>query len=216
MAKLKDLLKENFSMVGGVVSTPAIGKGQSSLTQIVEDNYGEIDEERVDAKKVIEALSQYNEIGKSLYTQDDLRETAEKLSNIAKLTKNHTLSETEDWFDKVSVNRNMKELTNFSTQFGKISGEAQSIRERLATLYEDMGNILNRYYDIPEVNEVNVDEKDSKFNGTVSEEDGEYQKFFQSALKKFGVSSPDELDDESKKKLFNFVDKNWKAKKETD
>ena len=88
MAKLKDLLKENFSMVGGVVSTPAIGKGYSSLTQIVEDNYGEIDEERVDAKKVIEALSQYNEIGKSLYTQDDLRETAEKLSNIAKLTKN--------------------------------------------------------------------------------------------------------------------------------
>ena len=40
MAKLKDLLKENFSMVGGVVSTPAIGKGYSSLTQIVEDNYG--------------------------------------------------------------------------------------------------------------------------------------------------------------------------------
>ena len=151
MAKLKDLIEENFSVVGGVVSTPAISRDYGSLTKIVEDQYGEVEEERVDAKQVMEALSQYNEIGKSLYMKDDLRETAEKLSQIAQLTKNHTLSETEDWFDKVTVNRNMKELTNFSKQFGKISSEAQAVRERLATLYEDMGNILNRYYDIPEV-----------------------------------------------------------------
>jgi hypothetical protein len=158
----------------------------------------------------VEALSQYNEIGKQLYMNDDLRETAEKLSQIAQLTKNHTLSETEDWFDKVTVNRNMKELTNFSKQFGKISNEAQAVRERLATLYEDMGNILNRYYDIPEVEKHDSD-------GVVSEKDGEYEKFFQSALKKFGVKSPDELgDDEKKKKFFNYVDANYKAKNEKD
>ena len=126
------------------------------------------------------------------------------------LTKNHTLSETEDWFDKVTVNRNMKELTNFSKQFGKISNEAQAVRERLATLYEDMGNILNRYYDIPEVEKHDSD-------GVVSEKDGEYEKFFQGALKKFGVSSPDELgDDDKKKKFFNYVDANYKAKNEKD
>ena len=157
----------------------------------------------------MKALSQYNEIGKSLYMKDDLRETAEKLSQIAQLTKNHTLSETEDWFDKVTVNRNMKELTNFSKQFGKISSEAQAVRERLATLYEDMGNILNRYYDIPEVETHNAD-------GVVSEKDGEYEKFFQSAMKKFGIKSPAELDDDKKKEFFNFVDKNYKAKNEKD
>jgi len=210
MAKLKDLIEENFSVVGGVVSTPAISRDFGSLTKIVEDQYGEVEEERVDAKQVMEALSQYNEIGKQLYMNDDLRETAEKLSQIAQLTKNHTLSETEDWFDKVTVNRNMKELTNFSKQFGKISNEAQAVRERLATLYEDMGNILNRYYDIPEVEKHDSD-------GVVSEKDGEYEKFFQGALKKFGVSSPDELgDDEKKKKFFNYVDANYKAKNEKD
>ena len=35
-------------------------------------------------------------------------------------------------------------------------------------------------------------------------------------MKKFGISSPDELDDEKKKDFFNYVDKNYKAKKETD
>tara|TARA_B100000902_G_scaffold95400_1_gene98198 strand:+ start:723 stop:1355 length:633 start_codon:yes stop_codon:yes gene_type:complete len=210
MAKLKDLIEENFSLVGGMVSTPSINQDGISLSSLVEDQYGETTEERVDAKQVVEALSQYNEIGKQLYMNDDLRETAEKLSQIAQLTKNHTLSETEDWFDKVTVNRNMKELTNFSKQFGKISNEAQAVRERLATLYEDMGNILNRYYDIPE-----VQKHDSE--GVVSEKDGEYEKFFQGALKKFGVSSPDELgDDEKKKKFFNYVDANYKAKNEKD
>ena len=66
MAKLKKLVKENFSLVGGVVSTPAINTGYSSL------------------------------------------------SNIAEMAATHTVQETEDWFDKVTVSRNMKELTNHS------------------------------------------------------------------------------------------------------
>ena len=40
MAKLKDLLKENFSMVGGIVTQKPIN-ADSSLTGIVEDLYGE-------------------------------------------------------------------------------------------------------------------------------------------------------------------------------
>ena len=38
-----------------------------------------------------------------------------------------------------------------------------------------------------------------------------YQKFFQSALKKFGVDSPADLDGEKKKEFFNYVDKNYKG-----
>ena len=38
-----------------------------------------------------------------------------------------------------------------------------------------------------------------------------YQKFFNKALKKFGVSSPDELEGDKKKKFFDYVDKNWKG-----
>ena len=36
-----------------------------------------------------------------------------------------------------------------------------------------------------------------------------YEKFFQSALKKFGVKSPAELKGDKKKEFFNYVDKNW-------
>tara|TARA_Y100001963_G_C6402931_1_gene274924 strand:+ start:56 stop:256 length:201 start_codon:yes stop_codon:yes gene_type:complete len=47
-------------------------------------------------------------------------------------------------------------------------------------------------------------------------EETEYQKFFDKTLKKYGVSSPDELDGAKKKEFFDYVDKNWKADNETD
>jgi hypothetical protein len=122
----------------------------------------------------------------------------------------HTVQETEDWFDKVTVTRNMKELTNHSKSFAKIAEEASSVQQRLAGLYEDMGSILNRYYDIPEgAEQINKDEEDKE-----ELQEGDYEVFFQSAMKKFGISSPDELEDSKKKEFFNYVDKNFKAKSE--
>ena len=41
-----------------------------------------------------------------------------------------------------------------------------------------------------------------------------YVKFFQSALKKFDVTSPAQLSKEKKKEFFNYIDKNYKAKDE--
>jgi len=208
MAKLKDLVKENFSVVGGVVSTPAINAGYGSLTQIVKEKYGE-QTQKVSSKQVKGALENYNKLGEALYQQQSLKETAKSLSQIAEMAATHTVQETEDWFDKVTVTRNMKELTNHSKSFSKIAEEASSVQQRLAGLYEDMGSILNRYYDIPEgAEQVDKDERKDQI------EEGDYEDFFQSAMKKFGIKSPADLDDDKKKKFFNYVDKNYKAKAE--
>jgi hypothetical protein len=82
-----------------------------------------------------------------------------------------------------------------------------------------MGMILNRYYDIPETHIPGHDDNDrdirdkEEYGGTIKE--GDYEAFFQKAMKKFGISSPDELgSDEKKKKFFNYIDKNYKAKAE--
>lgn len=44
----------------------------------------------------------------------------------------------------------------------------------------------------------------------------EYDEFFKSMLKKYGVKSPDELPKEKEKEFYDEVDKKWKAKVETD
>ena len=203
--KMKDLLKENFSgtMLGGVVSRSP-WQSDISLSKIVKEKYGEIGEEKVDIKGLTTEISSYNKLGEAIFGDSNITKIAEKLSWIAGQAKSHTLSETEDWFDKITVNRNMKELTGLSGQFGKIANEAKSLQERMGALYEDMGNILGRYYEIGE---------------TVTEETGdkeEYQKFFNAALKKYGVSSPDDLDDEKKKEFYDYVDANWEGDNESD
>ena len=218
MAKLKKLVKENFSVIGGVVSIPAINTGYSSLSNIVKEKYGE-QTQRVSSEQVSEALRNYNKLGETLYQQSRLKETAKSLSRIAEMAATHTVQETEDWFDKVTVSRNMKELTNHSKSFSKIAEEASSVQQRLSALYEDMGMILNRYYDIGETHVYGHDDDDrdirdkEEYGSTIKE--GDYEEFFQKAMKKFGIKSPDELkNDEAKKKFFNYVDKNYKAKAE--
>lgn len=50
---------------------------------------------------------------------------------------------------------------------------------------------------------------------TVLQNSKDYEEFFKSALKKFGVDSPaDFKSDEEKKKFFDYVDKNYKGEKE--
>lgn len=218
MAKLKDLVKENFSLVGGLITTPALNRGSGGigLSDIVEDIYGT--QEKVSAKEIKEAMGTFSKLGNLLHREENLKEIASSLSEIATKAKTYTLSETDDWFDKVTVNRNMKELTTLSKSFGKFAEEAQGLQERMSALYEDMGHIVGRYYEMDdETHEPGHDEThDDETYESNSIEEGDYEEFFKKALAKFGVSSPDELDDEKKKDLFNYVDKNYKAEKETD
>tara|TARA_Y100000389_G_scaffold140393_1_gene138215 strand:- start:2471 stop:3070 length:600 start_codon:yes stop_codon:yes gene_type:complete len=199
---------------------------------MVKEKYGDVNEEpKIDSKQILSKIQEFGKLGDSIYKSGDLKETAKTLSDIANSAKVHTLRETEDWFDKVTVNRNMKELTNLSKHFNKLSEEASSVQQRLEALYEDMGGVLGRYY---ELNETHTDGHESDdietpemetgeenpyqepiSNDEITEEDTKYAKFFSGALKKFGVSSPAELGDK-KKEFFNYVDKNYSAENETD
>ena len=126
--KLKNLLKEHsFSLAGGVVSQNAF-HNDMSLSKMVKEKYGDVENEpKVNSEQILSKIQEFGNLGKSIYKSGDLKETAKTLSDIANAAKVHTLRETEDWFDKVTVNRNMKELTNLSKHFNKLSEEASSV-----------------------------------------------------------------------------------------
>ena len=229
MAKLKDLIKEHATL-GGVVSRNAFSnldmgfrtqktKNSTKLTDIVEDVYGE-QQPKLNVREFMGEVGNFNSFGNEIYREGNLKQLAEKLSRLAETAKQHTLQETEDWFDKITVNRNMKELTGLSGQFKKVANEVQTLQERMSGLYEDMGHILGRYYEINESRPINQNEMKSYRDGDELEADtvqeGTYEEFFRSALEKWGVSEPDQLDDDEKSKFFNYVDANWSGENETD
>jgi len=224
MLKMKDIIKE-FATVGGVVTTKpfkeagiASRKNKSSkLRDIVKDIYGDTEVD-VDEGAFLEAVGKYNKIGSFIHREGNLKDVAEHLSKLAKTARAHTLRETDDWFDKVTVNRNMKELNGLAGSFQKVATEAQAMQERMAGLYEDMGHIISRYYDINEVEEASKSYRHEPGHEDEVDEGKkeEYEKFFNSALEKFGASSPADLDDEKKKEFFNYVDKEWSGSNESD
>ena len=171
----------------------------------------------VDIKELVNTINNYGSLGENIYGKGSLKEVAETLSSIAEGAAQHTLSETEDMFDKVTVSRNMKELKGLSGQFSKVAEEANSLQERMSGLYEDMGHILSRYYSIGEDENPDISETDAEeVSEMMFKEDDGYKAFFQKAMKKFGISSPSQLKPEDKKDFYDYVDRNYKAEKETD
>jgi len=105
---------------------------------------------KIDKHQVSENVKNFGHIGKSLYNNSSIMEIAKQLSDIAESAHSHILSETDDWFDKVSVSKNMKALKGNVVEFQKTAKESQVLNQRLTGLYEDIGHVLNRYYDIDE------------------------------------------------------------------
>ena len=131
--KLKDTIKESWLNSPGEDDTPSLTREQKA--------------------DILGRIAEYNKYSKAIYNENDLIEIARDLSELAENAEILTIAETEDQFDKITVTRNMKELKNLSGQFSKAATEAQSFKQRLTGLYEDMGAILNRYFDIQELQE---------------------------------------------------------------
>ena len=198
--KLKDLMKE-------VSHNPWLKK--------------EDDTPSINIKELVDSINNYQSLGENIYGKGSLKEVAETLSSIAEGAAQHTLSEADDMFDKVTISRNMKELKGLSKQFGKVAEEANSLQERMSGLYEDMGHILGRYYQIGEKHVPGHDDDDRDMRDDIGEadnmmfrEDDDYKAFFKKAMKKFNVTSVEDMSDEDKKDFFNYVDRNYKAKNE--
>ena len=142
------------------------------------------DRPKVNKHEVIEAIKNYSRVGKQLYNNNGIIDAAKQLAQMAESAQNHVLSETDDWFDTVSVKRNMKELKGLTSHFKKTAVEANSVNQRLSALYEDMGNILNRYYDIEEALDPVGKEDDDVDNDGDEDDSDAYLKKRRAAISK--------------------------------
>lgn len=104
-------------------------------------------------KHFLEIISTYGQHREGMSRKSDIRTIAETLGGIADAAQEYTLREGGDWFDRVTIKRNMKELKSLHEKFQKEALEAKAQEQRLEALYEDMGHVLNRYFEIADVSE---------------------------------------------------------------
>ena len=122
------------------------------LTQLLKENEDRGLTSEV-KKHFLEIVSTYNKYQESMERKSDIIEVAETLGGITEAARELALRESDDWFDKHTIKRNMSELTKLGSQFDKVAKEARNLDQRMNGLYEDMGNILSRYYKIGEITE---------------------------------------------------------------
>ena len=154
------------------------------LQQLIKEFALENEKPQVNKYEVTEAIRNYARIGEQLRVNNNIIETAKQLARMAEDAQNHVLGENDDWFDSVSIKRNMKELKGLTGQFKKTAVEANATNQRLSALYEDMGNILNRYYDIDEALDPVGKEDDDVDNDGDTDDSDRYLKKRRAAVSK--------------------------------
>lgn len=96
----------------------------------------------------MKAVSEYNKIGEILSSGGNAKLAVKKMQEIINLAEEVTISETEGWFDNVAVSRNMKQIKDAYKIFDKTCNEYSVLQQRAQAVYEEIGGVLNRYYDI--------------------------------------------------------------------
>lgn len=120
-------------------------------------NVGEEKEEKgmtnEEKREFLKAVSEYKKFGESIYRSGNLAEVYESVKGIVETAHKVTLEETGDWFDKVTVNRHMKSMNESFKVFSNTIKEVNTLQQRLESAYDEMGEVLGKYYEIKEGNE---------------------------------------------------------------
>ena len=105
----------------------------------------------------LEVISTYKAFGRKLQAEHDLAEIANTLGGIVDAATTFTQKESGNHFDPATVKRNMSDLGKLSSQFEKSANEAKQLQQRMSSLYEDMGHVLGRYFDMQEISDEDAD-----------------------------------------------------------
>lgn len=118
------------------------------LKKLLDENFGNKKASLDEKASFLEEIKRFNEYGSVIYRTEDLKKVAEAITSLTERAENLTVQETQDWFDEVTVKKNMRELKGNVKEFNRSVAEISKLQQRLESLYEDIGHKLSRYYEL--------------------------------------------------------------------
>jgi hypothetical protein len=115
-----------------------------------EDGQGMTKEEK---RAFVEAVAAYRQLGEMISHKGNISEIHDSIKGIVENANNLTLKETGDWFDRVTVQRHMKSMNESFKVFSNTIKEVSTLQQRLESSYDEIGEVLGKYYEIKEGNE---------------------------------------------------------------
>ena len=96
---------------------------------------------------VMQEIKNFTALGESVYGKGDLEHIVERVRNIVESAQ-RVMTEKSDWFDQVSLKREGKRQQEDYKIFEDACKEMKMLQERMAMAYENIGQNLNRYFEI--------------------------------------------------------------------
>ena len=120
------------------------------LKNILDENFNNSNKKTSVNEKAafLDEIKQFNQFGPIVYRTEDLKKVAEAISQLAEKAEMITLQETEDWFDELTVKKNMRGLKSNVKEFNRSVAEISKLQQRLESIYEEIGHTLGRYYEL--------------------------------------------------------------------
>ena len=177
-------------------------KGEKEFKKMHDDNV-EVSGEAPDGKVTKAKKGAY-------YTEEveDLSEAVNKGKELSRVKKIDKLA--------LQIGKEIKSLPNELTDEGT---DNEALGEAYYNMNASLGDlesgIKDFAYELKNHKESAVKEAVEDEVDEESEKQKKYQAFFNKALKKFGVSSPAELEGDKKKEFFDYIDKNYEATDES-
>jgi len=106
-------------------------------------------------KKLMDMVSKFNEYGQVLRCEQALMEISKTIEEVTKMAGTYAMTESSDWFQSKVVERDFKQIGKTAKDFKNLAQEAYGKIQQLNALYEDMGHVLGRYYEIQSLEEMN-------------------------------------------------------------
>ena len=198
MKKLKDLLNESVK-VGKVYSNPY---ATAFVKENEEEPKAEMELTNEQKAAFFEAVKQFKKYGESVYRNAGLSEVYESIKNMVEVAGKVTISETGDWFDGVTVGRHMKRMGESFKVFEKTLKEVDTLQQRLESSYDEIGEVLGKYYEINELNETDDEiEEGNEFGAARAKAIANGDDSFEVDGKKYPVKDVDTDDKENAKEF---------------
>jgi hypothetical protein len=170
-----------------------------------EEGQGMTKEEK---RAFVEAVAAYRQLGEMISHKGNLAEIHDSIKGIVENANSITLKETGDWFDRVTVQRHMKSMNESFKVFSNTIKEVSTLQQRLESSYDEIGEVLGKYYEIKEGNEFGaerakaiaagedsfeVDGKSFKVTGVDAEDKENAEKFANESMKLTSLLKREEL-----------------------
>ena len=196
--KLKDILKESFEK-GKVYSNPF-------HTPFVKENDDERREESSEMSNeqkqaFLEAVKAYKSFGETVYRNEGLSDVYESIRGLVESAGKNMVKETEGSFDGITVGRHVKRMNESFKIFEKTLREVGTLQQRLESTYDEIGEVLGKYYEINETEE--KVEEGNEFGAARAKAIANGDSEFEVDGKKFPVKDVSKDDKENAKEFAN-------------